>query len=158
MNLVENIFLDGCAQAEESNEQLEGDLEEESPEHSNEIAMVLWDMFPGLNLVEDDEVVEEGLAIQTRSKGPYLNNNQLCPKLQIQENMGCESHCQTFPYDLYMHKPSTSYSESMEYNIVKDLKKIKENISILDICKISQQCKLLLNALKDEEVQPLTCC
>jgi hypothetical protein len=43
----------------------------------------------------------------------------------------------------------------MEYNVVKDLKKIKSNISILDICKISQQCKLLLKNLKNEYIQPL---
>jgi hypothetical protein len=43
----------------------------------------------------------------------------------------------------------------MEYNVVEDLKKIKENISIMDLCKISQQCKLLVNALRDEKDQPL---
>jgi hypothetical protein len=39
-------------------------------------------------------------------------------------------------------------SISMEYNIVEDLKNIKENISILHVCKIGQQRKLLLNAWK----------
>jgi hypothetical protein len=45
-------------------------LEEESREHSKKTTMVLWDMFPSVNLVEEDEVVEEGLSIQTRNKGP----------------------------------------------------------------------------------------
>jgi hypothetical protein len=65
MNLVVNIFMDGCIQVKESSEQLEGQVEEEYPKHSNEITMVLWDMFPSLNLAKDDEVVEEGLPIQT---------------------------------------------------------------------------------------------
>jgi len=44
----------------------------------------------------------------------------------------------------------------MEYNVVEDLNKIKENIYILDICKISKQCNLLLNSLKDEKMWPST--
>jgi len=36
----------------------------------------------------------------------------------------------------------------MEYNIVDDLKKIKEIVEIVDVCKTSQQKKLSLYALK----------
>lgn len=42
----------------------------------------------------------------------------------------------------------------MEYKIIKDLKKIKVNILIHGMCNISQLCKLLLNDLKDKEIQP----
>jgi hypothetical protein len=56
MNLVANIFLDGCEKVEESDGQVDGDLEEKSIEHSNETTMVLWDMLPSVNCVEDDEV------------------------------------------------------------------------------------------------------
>jgi hypothetical protein len=41
----------------------------------------------------------------------------------------------------------------MEYNVVEDLKKIKENISVMDLYKISQQKTLLLRALKEEKAQ-----
>jgi hypothetical protein len=45
----------------------------------------------------------------------------------------------------------------MEYNIVEDLKKIRENISILDVFNISQRRKLLLNAFKENnEIQSPT--
>jgi hypothetical protein len=43
----------------------------------------------------------------------------------------------------------------MEYNVVEDLKKRKK-ISILNVCKIYYQSKLLLNGLKDNDVQPTT--
>jgi hypothetical protein len=59
MNLVANNILDGCVQVDESNEQLEGDMEEESLEHSYEIDLVLWDMIPCVNLDEYDEVVDD---------------------------------------------------------------------------------------------------
>jgi len=42
-------------------------LEEASFEHYVETIMVLSKVFPGMNLFEDDNVVEEGLAIQTQS-------------------------------------------------------------------------------------------
>jgi hypothetical protein len=125
--------------------------------------MVLWDMFLGFNLDEDEEVIEEGLPIQsdyhTRSKGPIHNNNQLLLKLQILGRLGLWLLLLGFPSNIpNTNKPSTSYPDSMEYNIIEDLKNIKSNISILNVCKISQQWKLLLNTLKDIDAQPTTIC
>jgi hypothetical protein len=42
----------------------------------------------------------------------------------------------------------------MEYDIVEDFKRIKDNRSILDVCKIAQQVKLLLNSLKYTNIKP----
>jgi hypothetical protein len=39
----------------------------------------------------------------------------------------------------------------MDYNIVEDLKKLKANISVMDICRIPQQKDFLLQALKSVE-------
>jgi hypothetical protein len=41
MNLAAKILLDGCAQLEETNEQVEEDFEEESLKPSSETSMVL---------------------------------------------------------------------------------------------------------------------
>jgi len=157
MNLVENMFLDGCAQERESNEQLKGVLEEEYSEPSNEIAMVIGDMFPDANLTDDDEVLQETLAVQTRSKEPVIQQQLIVSQAQNTRKSWIVNPTIRPNHVFYdMHKPSTIYSESMEYNVVEYVKKIKANILILDICKISHQCKLLLNALKDEEMQPST--
>jgi hypothetical protein len=39
----------------------------------------------------------------------------------------------------------------MDYNIVEDLKKLKANISVMDICRIPQQKDFMLQALKSVE-------
>jgi hypothetical protein len=74
MNMVENRFLDGCIQEKEYNDPIEGEIDEENMDQPSESAMVLWDMLPSCNVVEDEEVIEEGLHVQsdyhTRSKGP----------------------------------------------------------------------------------------
>jgi hypothetical protein len=36
----------------------------------------------------------------------------------------------------------------MDYNVVEDLKKMKDNVSIMDMCRIHQQKDFLLQALK----------
>jgi hypothetical protein len=59
MNLVANHFLYECIQTEESSENVDGEVEEEVEEQPNETTMVLWDMFPGLNLVEEEETSKE---------------------------------------------------------------------------------------------------
>jgi mannose/fructose/N-acetylgalactosamine-specific phosphotransferase system component IIB len=43
--------------------------------------------------------------------------------------------------------------EQLEYNVVEDLKKMKANISVMDLCRIPQQKTLLLQELKDEKNQ-----
>jgi hypothetical protein len=42
----------------------------------------------------------------------------------------------------------------LDYNVVEDLKKLKDNISVMDLCRIPQQKDLLLQAL-DEDSTPM---
>jgi len=35
-----------------------------------------------------------------------------------------------------VHKSSINFSELLKYNVVEDLKKIKANIFVLDVCKV----------------------
>jgi hypothetical protein len=63
-------------------------VEEESCEYPNETTMVLWDVFPGINLTEDDEKLEETLVVQTRSKGPYSQPQAMFLRHLFQRNLG----------------------------------------------------------------------
>jgi hypothetical protein len=45
----------------------------------------------------------------------------------------------------------TRESPKLDYNIVEDLKKLKANISVMDMCRIPQQKDFLLQALKSVE-------
>jgi hypothetical protein len=116
--------------------------------------MVLWDILPKLNLVDDEETKAEICAssdYNLRSKGhiPQQSSSTL-QKSNIKKTQATI----TGPLNSKSaSKPSTNNQDivSMEYNIVEDLKKIKANISILDLCKISHQRKLLLDALKEND-------
>jgi hypothetical protein len=45
----------------------------------------------------------------------------------------------------------TQESPKLDYNIVEDLKKLKANILVMDMCRIPQQKDFLLQALKSVE-------
>jgi hypothetical protein len=45
----------------------------------------------------------------------------------------------------------TRESPKLDYNIVEDLKKLKKNISVMDMCRIPQQNEFMLQALKSVE-------
>jgi hypothetical protein len=45
-------------------------------------------------------------------------------------------------------KPNT---HALEYNVIEYLKQIKANISLYDICTLSQQCDLILVTLNPNE-------
>jgi len=71
-------------------EHLERVLEEESFEQNHDISMVLWDMSPEVNLIEDDEVMEEILAMKTR-RSLQLNHEQFFFNIYCKENMDYQS-------------------------------------------------------------------
>jgi len=39
-----------------------------------------------------------------------------------------------------------SNTRALEHNVIEDMKKTKENISMFDICSLPQQCELLHDA------------
>jgi hypothetical protein len=46
-----------------------------------------------------------------------------------------------------------SNSHALDYNVIEDMKKIKANISMFDICSLPQQRELLHDAFKPHETQ-----
>jgi hypothetical protein len=123
--------------------------------------MVLWDRFLGFNMDKDKEIIKDKLPVQsdyhTRSKGLVHRQQPTTSQDQnIKKSWIMSPTARTTSNVPNTNKASTNNSESMEYIIVEDLKKIKSNILNLDMCKISQQRKLLLNALKDLDVHLAT--
>jgi hypothetical protein len=46
-----------------------------------------------------------------------------------------------------------SNSHALDYNVIEDMKKIKSNISIFDICSIPKQREILHDAFKPQETR-----
>jgi hypothetical protein len=76
MNLLANRFLDGCSLTEQSNDHTSNTTENEVSEPPEKTTMVLWDvshMSSFDNPIEEEELPKI-LAVQTRSKGPIMQN------------------------------------------------------------------------------------
>jgi hypothetical protein len=54
----------------QANDQAQDAANEEQFEHPRETTMLLWDMMPRVNMIEEDYVRYETVAIQTMSKVP----------------------------------------------------------------------------------------
>ena len=115
--------------------------------------MLLWD--PDLSMPSDDlfEVQEpptEVLAVQTRSRGQPVSND--LTTTQISGGRPAPDHPKApftprrIPINIH-----TRESAKLDYNIVEDLKKLKDNILVMDICRIPQQKCFLLQTLKSVE-------
>ena len=96
------------------------------------------------------------MNVTTRSKGPVIEDNTLLPKIKkIQENMKkIRNNTQTLPVpDLVtirknapiINKPMKATENKkrstkceMGYDIMEDIKKTKENISLFEMCNLPQ--------------------
>jgi hypothetical protein len=132
-------------------------VDQEEVEPTEETTMFLWD--PDLPMPLDDvfEVQEpptEVLVVKTRSKGQPVSNDLITTQSsrgkQITNQMKEQFISQINPINIH-----TQESPKMEYNIVEDLKKLKANVSVMDMCKIPQQKDFLLQALTSIEA-PIT--
>ena len=166
MTLVMNQLLDSkLTEPMDEEEKLH-----EPKEVSEETTMVLQDCAPMLGLEEEEPNEEMHLSyvnVTTRRKGPIIEDNTLLPKIKrIQENMkkvrnntqsqlipGLVITSQNTPT---VSKPikdterkvegikKNSIDYEMGYDIIEDIKKTKDNISLFKICSLPQQKKKLL--------------
>lgn len=98
-------------------------------------------------------------TISKYSSNPIVSN-QKQNSVPTNEKIKKSKTVQTNPI---LSDPSTTsktliVSDTIEYNIVEDMKKIKENISLHEMTKLKQQQKILLRELKAipaEPIQPL---
>jgi hypothetical protein len=110
--------------------------------------------MPSNDLFEVQEPPTEVLVVQTRSRGQPISSD-----LTTTQNSGgrkSPDHPKA-PFSprrnpINIH---TRESPKLDYNIVEDLKKLKANISIMDMCRIPQQKDSLLQALRSIE-NPMT--
>jgi hypothetical protein len=119
--------------------------------------MLIWDLdlpMPSDDLFEVQEPPVEVLAVQTRSRGQPVSND--LTTTPISGGRPAPDHLKA-PFSPLKNPINihTQESPKLDYNIVEYLKKLKENISVMDICRIPQQKYFLLQALRSVE-NPMT--
>jgi len=111
--------------------------------------MLIWDpdvIASSGDLFESQEQPAEVSTVQTCIKGQPGSKDVDAPRA---------SQCKLTPNSLKMSftpgknpiSIHTQDSPKLEYNIVKYLKKLKDNILVMDVCRIPQQKDFLLQAL-----------
>jgi hypothetical protein len=157
MNLMANRFLDEVSLTEQSRISSMNIIDQEEISPPEETIMLIWDLdlaMPSDDLFEIQEPPAEVLAVQNRSRGQPVSND--VTTTQILGGRPAPDHLKApfFPRrnPINIH---TQESPKMDYNMIEDLKKLKANISVMDICRIPQQKDFLLQALKSV-VNPTT--
>jgi hypothetical protein len=146
MNLMANRFLDEVSLTEQSNGSAVNIVDQEEVESMEETTMLLWDLdlpMPPDDVFEVQEPPTEVLAVQTQSKGQPVSNDltivQSSRGKQTVDHSKAPFVSQKNPINIH-----TRESPKLDYNIVKDLKKLKANVSFMDMCRIPQQKDFLL--------------
>ena len=132
--------------------------------------MVLWDWAPIMGLSKDEQAEEiqvSSVNVTTRSKGPVVDQSLVFPKkrraketmkkiigtTQTKHKVNLLNITEISPLitkyvKTLANKPEISKKKmeefNMGYDIVKDIKKTKVNISVFELCNLPQQRKKLL--------------
>jgi len=102
--------------------------------------MLIWDLdliMPSDDLFESWEQLMEVSVIQTCSKGP-TNSKYTNATWASQIKLNLDHPKTSFALGKNPIRIHTQESPKLDYNVVEYLKKLKANISIMDICKIPQ--------------------
>jgi hypothetical protein len=137
---------------EQPNDQTSNVTENEVSEPPEQTTMVLWDINHTSSLEDPTEEEEppEILVVQTRIKGTY-HTKSTYHSTSSQKSKKNHFFSSTTPILSSTPKFQTQETSKLEYNVVEDLKKMKENIFVMDLCRIPQQKDLLLQALKEDD-------
>jgi hypothetical protein len=151
MNLMANQFLDEVSLTEQSSDSSRNIVDQEEVDPLEETTMMIWD--PNLPMPSDDvfEVQEpptEVLDMKTRSRGHLVSNDLAHTSRGKQTVDHSKESCVTQRNPINIH---TRESPKVDYNIVENMKKLKANISIMDMCRIPQQKEFMLQELKSVE-------
>jgi hypothetical protein len=153
MNLMANQFLDEVSLTEKSIISIMNIVDHEEFSPPEETTMLIWDhdlSMPSDDLFEVQEPPLEVLVVKTRSRGqPVSNDTTTTPNLggkPALDHPKAPFSPRRNPINIH-----TRESPKLDYNIVKDLKKLKANISVMDMCRIPQQKYFLLQALRSVE-------
>ena len=134
--------------------------------------MVLWDRVSLFDAEEEKNMRHEGILetnVTTRSQGLIKVNSLMLPKIKrLQNNVNKFQNSSpankipeftiTSQNPRQIHMPTKPNKENnvrsnlterkMDYDIVEDIKKVRENISLFEMCNVSQQKEKLLKALE----------
>jgi hypothetical protein len=157
MNLMANRFLDEVSLTEQSSGSTINIFDQEEADPLEETTMLIWDVglpMPSDDLSEVQEPPTEVLAMQTQSRGQHVSND--LTTTQTSRGKPALNHPKApFSPRINPIKIHTRESPKLHYNIVEDLKRLKENISVMDMCRIPWQKDFLLQELRSVE-NPMT--
>jgi hypothetical protein len=153
MNLMANRFLDEVSLTEQSSSSVMNIVDQEEIDPPQDTTMLIWDpdlIMPSDDLFESQEPPVEVSVVQTCSKGPPVSKD--ITATQTSRNKTTPDHPKA-PFSPSKKPISihTRESPKLDYNVVEDLKKLRANISVMDICRIPQQKDFLLQALNSVE-------
>jgi hypothetical protein len=112
--------------------------------------MVLWNVIhtSSFEVPIEEEECPKILAFQTSSKTPILNNLPTIAKTPNKTPKSASLYQRIRPLIFSLKFPAHKTTK-IEYNVVEHLKKLKANISVMDLCRIDKK-KLLLQALNED--------
>ena len=143
-----------------------------STKDQEEETMALWSSVSVIDAEEQGRKDIREANVTTRSKGEVSDDSLLLPKIQrlqrnIKKKFQDKSLADQIPeftitsqdpkQNRTLPKPneenvsadkSLSIKQQIEYDIVEDLKKIKENVPLFEMCKVPRQKERLLKALE----------
>jgi hypothetical protein len=157
MNLMANHFLDKVSLTEQSSSSVMNIFDQEEIDPPQDTTMMIWDLdliMPSDDLFESQEPPIKVSVVQTCSKSPLVSKDIVAT--QTLRNKTTLDHPKA-PFSP-SKKPISIHTRELpklDYNIVEDLKKLRDNISVMDICTIPQQKDFLLQTLNSVE-NPMT--
>jgi hypothetical protein len=133
-----NRFLDEISLTKQSNGLVMNVVDQEEIDPPEDTTMLIWDpnlIMPSDDLFEFQELAVEVLVVQTRSKGQPVSNDLTTTRTS--EVRSTPDHLKA-PFSLHKNPINihTRESPKLDYNVVEDLKKLKSNISVMDLCRI----------------------
>jgi hypothetical protein len=138
MNFLANRFLDEVSLTEQSSGSAMKIFDQEEVDPPEEITMLIWDLnllIPYDDLFEVQEPPAEVLAVKMRSRGHLVSNNIIMAHTwrgkQTSDHLKESFVSQRNPMNIH-----TQESPKINYNIIEYLKKLKANISVMDMFRI----------------------
>jgi hypothetical protein len=157
MNLMANRFLDEVFLTEQPSGSVLNVVYQEEIDPPEDTTMKIWDpdlIMPFDDLFESQETPAEVSVVQTHSKGPPASKYPITT--QMLGERSTPNHLKT-PFSPCKNPINIHTRElpKLNYNVVEDSKKLKDNISVMDICRIPQQKDFLRQDLRSVE-NPMT--
>jgi hypothetical protein len=153
MNLMANRFLDEVSLTEQPSGSVMNVVDQEEIDPPEDTTMLIWDpdlIMPSDDLFEFKNHPQRSRLCKCEVRVHLSQKILLLPKLRGEESTPDHPKAPFSPRKnpISIH---TRESPKLDYNVVEDLKKLKANISVMDICRIPQQKDFLLQALKSVE-------